>query len=489
MGWALNPQYSYGWAVPFLSLYLLINRVKTKPPTGPDIPRRFSYALIVIIGTLHLGTRLVQEANPDWRLVGWLLSIEVVSLTLIGVYLAGGRAWLKHFTFPICFFLVAVPWPSGIEKAVIQDLTAANVAAVISLLNLFGVAAVQHGNVIQISQGLVGIDEACSGIRSLQASIMISLFLGEFYRLSPARRFLYCVAAFFFAAGFNLVRTYWLVMLAAKNGLESITKWHDPAGVTILLACFVCLGFLGLAFRKKGSPKSPVPDAAAASFTSSGNGPMIPNSLSIALLAWLLLAEFGKEMWYRRHEQRLAVNQGWSLNLPTNNPTFRIRNFTDTERVLLRYDVGSNARWQDVDGSVWQLFYLRWFPGKIAVYLARSHTPQACLPAAGFNLISVTDLKLLHVHGIDFPFRTYQTEAGGIPLYVFYCLWEERGSQQSNEAMELTWRNRLQPVLEGRRNRGQRVLEFALSSPLPVVVPEQMLQKQLERLISPSPDQ
>jgi hypothetical protein len=58
----------------------------------------------------------------------------------------------------------------------------------VELLNLFHFPAVQHGNVIEVRTGFLGVDEACSGIRSLQATLMVSLFLGELYRASWIRR-------------------------------------------------------------------------------------------------------------------------------------------------------------------------------------------------------------------------------------------------------------------------------------------------------------
>ena len=66
-----------------------------------------------------------------------------------------------------------------IEQPVIQGLTRLNTALTVEILGLLGIPAVPQGNVIELATGSVGIDEACSGIRSLQATLMISLFLGE----------------------------------------------------------------------------------------------------------------------------------------------------------------------------------------------------------------------------------------------------------------------------------------------------------------------
>ena len=91
--WTINPQYSYGWGVPFLAAYLFWNRWKDRPqPQNGAWNRRF----IVAAGFLALSLfpiRLVQEANPDWRLVSWAYSLVAVSLTLAAIWLSSGWGW------------------------------------------------------------------------------------------------------------------------------------------------------------------------------------------------------------------------------------------------------------------------------------------------------------------------------------------------------------------------------------------------------------
>jgi len=83
---------------------------------------------------------------------------------------------------------VAVPWPVRIEQIVIQDLMRVVTAINVTFLQLAGVPALQHGNVIEVGTGFIGIEEACSGVRSIQATLMVSLFLGELYSFTISRR-------------------------------------------------------------------------------------------------------------------------------------------------------------------------------------------------------------------------------------------------------------------------------------------------------------
>src|SRR5205814_9444026 len=124
-------------------------------------------------------------------------------------------------------------------------------------LTAIGIPAVQLGNVIEVGSGYVGIDEACTGIRSLQATFMVSLFLGEFYGFAMGRRVILIVAAASLAFFCNLIRTFLLVYLGAEHGCQSSKNWHDPAGYTSVTTCAVGLGVLSmlLSRRREAAPE------------------------------------------------------------------------------------------------------------------------------------------------------------------------------------------------------------------------------------------
>ncbi|HEY2329060.1 MAG TPA: exosortase/archaeosortase family protein, partial [Verrucomicrobiae bacterium] len=218
--WATNPQYSYGLVVPLLVIGLLVRRWVAFPENrcGSSVENpRPALWLCALLAFLFLPTQLAEAATPEWRPLQWLLAIEVIGLTLLTVYLAGGKNWLKLAAFPVAFFLVALPWPSPIEIPIIQGLSRLNASLVAEVLGAVGVPAIPHGNVIEISTGTVGINDACSGIRSFQSSLMISLFLGEFFMFNRRRRLLLLPVGFALAMGLNLFRASLLTWIAAKK--------------------------------------------------------------------------------------------------------------------------------------------------------------------------------------------------------------------------------------------------------------------------------
>ncbi len=107
--WSLNPQYGYGWSVPFLAIYLIWKRWPERPAAAAPSARLLPLTLISFCALLLLPIRFVAEANPDWRLLSWSLALVVIALSLGMIFLTGGGPWLRHFAFPFLFLLVAVP--------------------------------------------------------------------------------------------------------------------------------------------------------------------------------------------------------------------------------------------------------------------------------------------------------------------------------------------------------------------------------------------
>src|SRR2546428_9325120 len=200
--WSVNEQYNYGWFVPFFALYLFWLRWQDRPP--PEISNlksqiRNNRTVAALIGVpallLLLPIRLFEIGTPEWRPLGWIHTASVATLTLLYIWSAGGKQWIRHFAFPIAFFFVAVPWVTPIEVPIIQGLMRAVAAVAAETVTLFGIPTQVEGNLIRVSSGLVGVNEACSGVRSLQTALMIGLLFGKLTRLSILRRFMLVAGA------------------------------------------------------------------------------------------------------------------------------------------------------------------------------------------------------------------------------------------------------------------------------------------------------
>ena len=223
--WTYDETYNYGWVVPALMAYLFSVRWRDRPAPRPlPLQQRNRWGWLAIAITLPV-TWLVREANPEWRLVGLVLAMLAIGSACLWIQEFGGKVWLRHFFGAIAFFGVSVPWPSELEKITAHFLMPVNAAAALEALHLMGVAAVRAGNLIQLpGGGILGVEEACSGIRSLQATLMMALFLGELHHLRWIHRCGLLLAGIATALLTNALRTIWLSSLGAQSGLSAPTN-------------------------------------------------------------------------------------------------------------------------------------------------------------------------------------------------------------------------------------------------------------------------
>ena len=216
-----------------LALFLCKFRWDDRPDPSPiRSGRRYLRALLCL---LTLPARWLQEAAPERSICAWSYAVGVVGISLSLIALAGGVAWLRWFGFPVAFTLTAVPWPHSVESLISNSLMRGTAGVTVEILCLTGVPSAQAGNLVHIETGVIDIDEACSGIRSLQAMVMIALFLGELFRLKPARRWLLVAFGLTVTLLANILRTVALSSIGFRHGMGAVDRYHDAAGAAVLI--------------------------------------------------------------------------------------------------------------------------------------------------------------------------------------------------------------------------------------------------------------
>src|SRR5437762_4653580 len=209
-----------------------------------------------------LPLRVFEVASSDYRPLSWLHAFAVVTITLSIIYLIGGGSGLRHFAIPALFFLTAVPWVTAIEAPLIEGLMRGVAAIAAEILALFGIPAEAEGNLLRLPFGLVGVNEACSGVRSLQTSFMIGLLFGELKRLSLWQRIFLVVAGVGIALLANFLRVLFLVSMASRaHDVSVVNKWHDLAGYGILVLVFIGTMWLAAKIGRSSEIRSQISDA------------------------------------------------------------------------------------------------------------------------------------------------------------------------------------------------------------------------------------
>ncbi len=477
--WTVNPTYSYGWAVPVLAAYLMWERWRSRPEPARSLTW-FWWTIPVVLLLAYLPIRVIQEANPDWVKINWYMTAVALGLTLCGAGAIGGLRYVLYFAFPVVFCYTALPWPVWMEEFFTQSLMKVNASACAELLTLFGQPALAHGNLVQIGDAWVDVQEACSGIRSLQTAFMMSLFFGEFYRLGWIGRAGLLLSSFGVAFILNLARTYLLAHLTAVGGDALAEKWHDTVGLAVMFACLAALWALAELFQKRRRK----PAAAAAPLRNPAARAPFPLWLALGGVAWLGVSEAATEAWYRSHERQMPAPIAWDMAWPEEAEGFRRTEFSERAQALLKYNEATSAAWTGTEGNQWQAYYLRWYPGRVSKILSGSHYPTVCLPATGLKLVAETGTLICQVGGLTIPFRTYLFDRGGTEVYVYHAILEDVPSPESLIAYrQAKSSERLQSVARGERNLGQRVIGVAIAGPHSPEQAEADLERMLGRMI------
>jgi len=437
--WQLNAQYQSAWAVPLLCLYSAWKR--WPGPCLPPAPRNPLWLALTAGAWILLALgEFLHGQDPVWRMTGALLNAGASLLTCAWFYKVGGRPLLQRGIWPVLLTWLAVPWPSPLEQALTQYLLHIVSNLTVGLVNLLGIAALLHGNVIELSNGLVGIDEACSGIRSFQAAVVASVLLGELLGLTAARRlWLFGLGVLICLLG-NYLRVLALTLLMHRLGAEGY-RWHDTAGICASIFEFSGIGLLALLLKKPvliapgNSPIPPLPPGHWKDWP--GAAAFVSLPLLVALLCSWLAAQHGplpRSALWRVTLARLP--EGWTTT-PLAAPA--------AARTLLRFSTWESYQLHSAQGWSAQLAHLYWSDGTRIPGAAFMHNPKICLASQGWVEFQKPESWTLELHGRRLACITYRLRQGNTYLAAVQILNTNTGSEfpASSFYDSSSWQHRL----------------------------------------------
>ena len=471
--WNCNANYSFGWLIPVVSLVLFAERWPLRP--ARHISNSFRFTLPAVVwGIVFLGFRLAAETDPDWRPGLWTL-VTLYIVALGGwLWLEGGLSWVRHFAFPIGFLVLCLPWPFGVEYPLVQGLMRWNAVLVSDSLQGLGLIAQPQGNVIQLQNCQLGVEEACSGILSLQASLVMGCLMGDIYRLSVRRRIILVAASMTLALLGNYLRTLFLALIAVYSSPDSVPLWHDTAGYAILV--FTAIGSWAAALYLLATSGKTAPVDAEGTEKSVGRDNRLPTkpALHWAMIVFALavFAEIVTQGWFGWRESSLSYHPGWSVKLPTTDQTFKPIPLSDVTLQALRCDDHQTGQWQDAKGWSWSVYWLRYQPKPYSRVVLSWHTPDNCLPSVGLTKVGEFPAFTAHIKGLDLFVRPKKFLSKDMPVFVFWLVYPNRGKLPDENyptggvPTSTKFKSHLQDVWNGYRGVGVETMEVAVVGPV-----------------------
>ncbi len=252
--WENQPEFSHGYLIPAISLYLVWRRREeiARAPRDPS-------TLGVWIAGASLAVLLLAN-------LGAIKTVACYSLImlLVGVVLAiWGTAVLRLVLFPIVFLVFAIPVFTFVMTPVTFAMKLVAAKLSVGTISAVGIPVYRDGAVLILPNGALEVADACSGIRSLFALMALGAVYAYLF-VGPAWvRVLIFLAGIPIAIFANFLRVTFLTIVAYSFGIDATTPgpslfvngkphWgtviHDASGFAVFLIAFTLLlsfgGFL-----------------------------------------------------------------------------------------------------------------------------------------------------------------------------------------------------------------------------------------------------
>ncbi len=284
--WANNEDYSFGFLVPLFVGYVLYHRwpvirsylFRGAAPDASPLPASSSplalrtlegLAVVGFLGCLLLFAvgMLIRMATGPQNPASLAVALSFSGMLLSTVFIFsketvdGQPMSLKArlavtllFIFPALIWLLSAPMVAVLDNAIRVFLMNKVTIVVFGVFDFLGYELERQGNILILPEGSVGVEEACSGIRSLTGCLFAGSFFGAVFLRQFWKKALMVFLAMCLAVLMNLIRSIFLTLWSYHYGPEAIdAEWslpiiggigtvHDVTGLLIMV--FTSIGLL-----------------------------------------------------------------------------------------------------------------------------------------------------------------------------------------------------------------------------------------------------
>lgn len=232
--WLKNSNNSHGMLVPFISIYLIYrNKDKLR---NADIASRNIGALILV-------------ASMAVYLLSFIGAVAVVSrlmmvFSLIGLVLyVFGDEVFSEIKFPLLLLFFMVPVPESVYSLIALPLQLFATKVSTSLIQAMGIPAYREGNMVYFIQTQLEVAEACSGLRSMMAFLLLGVLFAR-TMINKNRLKIACLllSTAPLALTVNIIRVTGTGVLAHGYGDKVARGFlHEFSGLLVFAAGFILL--------------------------------------------------------------------------------------------------------------------------------------------------------------------------------------------------------------------------------------------------------
>lgn len=467
--WWTDENYSHGLLVPFVIGFIVWSEfdVLKKAIEKPNV--LFGLGIVLFAAFLLLAGTLGAE-----------LFVQRVSLVamLVGVivYFFGAKI-LQLLVAPFLLLLFSIPIPQIIFNKIAFPLQIYASQIAVWGIRLFEIPTVRKGNVFEIlpqgASAIIALEvvEACSGIRSLMTLVSLALILAYFTRTRKPdanggwksffknadvwRAVILMLSAIPIAVLTNSFRVTMTGVATYYYGKKALTPfWHDLSGWLVYLAALVLL--LGVNYLLKVlSAKCKVLSAKTESRHSalSTQHFFSTQHSALFLIAFLIVVGVFINWFEQRGEVEISRKPlaEFSKNLGSWTQRGDAFRFSEATESVLRTTDYTMREYSFSDGQIANL-YIGYYASQRTG--ATYHSPQNCLPGAGWVLKEPQRVEIKTPSGKTFSANKYRIE-NGVKDQIMIYWYQGRGRSEASE-----YRDKINTVLDStfkRRSDGAMI--------------------------------
>ncbi len=244
--WINLPDFSHGFLVPLVSLYLVWE--KRKDLANPSRPSDWGLLLLVFGLVLLFFGRLAAEYFT--QRFSLLVVIGGIVLFLLG------RDHLKTVAFPLALLVLMIPLPSILLQKITGPMQFFASGCAANSLELLGIPVLREGNIIHLANTSLEVAEACSGIRSMISLFTLGILFAYFTKDILWQRILLVLACFPITILVNAFRVSLTGVLAYYYGEAAAGGFfHEFSGYILFLVAGVLFYGVSLLLSKLAPAK------------------------------------------------------------------------------------------------------------------------------------------------------------------------------------------------------------------------------------------
>ncbi len=433
VGWWESPEYSHGYMIPVVALFLLWQRLNELPTATQRGSWWGTAALLAGLAAFLLG-----ELSAIYTVIqyGFLLSLFGITLAFFG------RSTMRVLWVVLVYLIFMIPLPNFLYFNLSSQMQLISSEIGVAVIRLFGISVFLEGNVIDLGSMQLQVAEACSGMRYLFPLMSFGFLIAYLYRGPFWQRAMIFLTTIPITILMNSFRIGVIGVTVEYWGIGMAEGFlHDFEGWVVFMGCLSIL-FLEISIfhwlSKDGTRAldrlnldTPALTIKFADFNLSPTKqrPFLVSVVLLALLTPFLLTvnERPEVIPARQAFEQFPLNHnGWVGR--TNSLD---QNILDTLK-LTDYIQADYRR----DGESMPInLYVAWYGSQKKG--ASIHSPRSCIPGGGWRIESLEQRELANVaHANGKPLRVNRALIQkGTTSQIVYYWFEGRDRNITNEYM------------------------------------------------------